>query len=133
MIRREFLWLGLAVAGVLMALPLGWISLILLLILPGLSVLLLLKDRITLSELIGISGTVSILFIPLAILATSPISVQLAGVLLGLLVVAIGLYGYVSRKQVMVETSDWQVQVITVLIFLIVLVIIIKTFVIDER
>lgn len=130
--RRE-LWLGLAAAGILMMLPLSWLSLVLLLFLPGLAILLLLKERVTLSELIGISGTLSVLFFPLAILLVSPVSVTLAGVLLGWVVVAIGAYGFWKGKQVSVDTSDWQIQVVAALIFLIVLVITLKTFVIDDR
>lgn len=130
--RREF-WLGLSAAGLLMMLPLSWLSYILLLTLPGLAILLLLKDRVTLSELIGISGTLSILFLPLAILFISPVSVRLAGVLLGLVVVVAGIYGFWKRKTVTIDTSDWQVQVVATLIFLIVLIITMKTFVITDQ
>lgn len=130
--RREF-WLGLSAAGILMMLPLGWLSLILLLVLPGLAVLLLLKERITLSELVGISGTLSVLFFPLAILIVSPVSVRLAGILLGLVVIAAGVFGFWKRKKIEIDTSDWPVQIITVLIFLIVLFISLKTFVITDQ
>ncbi|WP_424356917.1 DUF2298 domain-containing protein [Methanocella sp. MCL-LM] len=130
--RREF-WLGLSVAGVLMMLPLSWLTLVLLLVLPGLAILLLLKDKVTLSELIGVSGTLSILFLPLAILFISPVSVRYAGVLLGVMVILAGLYGFWKRKTVTVDTSDWQVQVVATLIFLIVLIITMKTFVITAE
>lgn len=130
--RRE-VWLGLAAAGVLMVLPLSWLSLILLLILPGLAVFLLLKEKVRLAELIGVSGTLSLLIFPLALVLTSPLSVRFAGVLLGLIVVAIGLYGFWKRKEISVDTTDWQVQVVAALIFLVVLAITLKTFVIDDR
>ncbi|CAJ38127.1 DUF2298 domain-containing protein [Methanocella arvoryzae] len=130
--RREY-WLGLTLAGLGMMLPLGWLTFVLLLVIPGLAILLLLKDRMTLSELIGVSGTLSILVFPLVILFISPVSVRLAGILLGLIVIAAGFYGFWKRKTITVDTSDWQVQVIAALIFLIVLFIMLKTFVITDK
>lgn len=130
--RREY-WFLLSLSGLLLILPLGWLSLVALLVLPGLAVLFLLKDKCTLTELIGYAGTLSVLFLPLAVLVSSLLSVKYAGILLGLIVIIIGLYQYYRKAGLSIDTGDWPVMLIAFLIFLVVLAISMKTFVIDDR
>jgi hypothetical protein len=129
--KREY-WLALSLAGLLMMMPLGWASLALLLFVPGLSILLLIKDRTSLVELIAFSFTISILMFPLAVLVTSQFAPHIAPYVLGIIAIAAGLYNYSRSAGLEIEKSDWPVMAVALLIFALVFVISLKMFAISD-
>lgn len=129
--KREY-WLGLAAAGVLMMMPLSWLTLILLLTIPGLCAFLLLKEKFSLVESTAFSLTFSILAFPIVVLLSSTIAMHTAAMALGLFVIAIGIYKYRKNGTVRLDVSDWPVLALAAALFVIVLFIMLKTFVFTE-
>lgn len=128
--KREY-WLGLALAGFLMMLPLGPLQLLLLLSVPGFAVLLWLKDRFDAVELVAYSFTLSILTFSISTVAVNLAGIPHAGALvLGLFVVATGLYYHHKNASVELTESTrlWPVLGIALFIFLAVLYITSLTF-----
>ncbi len=73
---KNVYWLALAVAGVLMALPLSWLSFGLLLFIPGLSAYTLIRKRYNLVELVMLSFTLSLVLFALTTLVTMAMGVH---------------------------------------------------------
>lgn len=129
--RREY-WLALAIAGFLTMLPLGWLALALILIVPGLAVFLLLKDKFDLVELVACSLTLSILLFPLATVIGSVFAMHLGPLLLGLTTIGIALYKYSKNEAVEIERKGWHVLALALIILLIVFYITLKTFTLTD-
>lgn len=128
--KREY-WLALAVAGFLTMLPLGPVQFALLLFVPGLTLLVLLKDRFDLVELVAYSFTLSILIFPLTVLAAWFFGIWHAGaMLLGLLAIAVAAYKYFRDPSIefVSPRSQWPVLAIALFIAAVVLFITLKTF-----
>jgi hypothetical protein len=129
---RRAIWALLLVAGCIIALPLGWISYIVIAFAPGFAILSLIKKDLTITELIGISATLSVLLLPLAILLSSVVSIRYAGLLLGGVTAAAGLYHIARGSSLRVNFGDWPVLALATPIFIIVLLITMKTFVLGD-
>lgn len=127
------LWLGLMIAGVLIMLPMGWITYALLAVVPGFALLSLARKDMSIAGLFGISGSLSVVLLPLAILLSSIISIGMAGYAIGLFVAAAGMYRFLERRPCLrIDFSDWPVLALALPIFLIVLLIVGQTFVISD-
>jgi hypothetical protein len=111
-----------------MAVSTGWLSLVLLLSLPGLSLLTLFKKQLTLVELVAIPLTLSVLLFPMAVLVASPVSMYAAPALLGLMTAAIALYQWAKGADIQIERSDMLPLLAGVAVFGIVLLVTLKTF-----
>lgn len=125
--KREY-WLALALSGLLMMLPAGWLSFVLLLFVPGLALFFLLKDKFSIVELVAFSFTLSILLFPLVVLVSSIVTAHMAVLILGLMVIATGLYLYRKGSVAVMDRSDWPVLAVAALLFAIVLLITLRTF-----
>lgn len=125
--RREA-WLLLPLVGLLSILPLGWATFFLLLFIPGFSLASLFKEKFTLAEIVAIPFTLSVLIIPVAALVTSPLPFRSTPVILWLMAAAIGLYNYRKGKSLSIEKSQTAALAISAAIFLIVLLVSLKTF-----
>jgi hypothetical protein len=130
-LKREA-WLLLPVLGLLAALPLGWPSFILLFFIPGFSIASLFKEKFTLVEAVAISLTVSILVIPMTALVTAPLPYHTAPYLLVLVAAIIGLYNYMSGRELNIEKESLAGLGIAAVLFLVVLLISLKTFSFQE-
>ncbi len=102
-------WLALALAGILMALPLSWLSFTLLLFVPGFSVYVLIRKKYGLVELVALSFTISLVLFAMTTLATMLIGFHGAPYLLGGLAVATGLYSFYKKRDFVIEASYWPV------------------------
>ncbi|BAI62089.1 conserved hypothetical protein [Methanocella paludicola SANAE] len=129
--RREA-WLILALSGIISILPIGWASFVLLLFIPGFSVASLFKEKFTLAEIVAIPLALSIVLIPVSAVVTSPLPYHLAPLALCLLTVIIGFYNYWKNRPLTVQVSDTKPMGIAVVIFLIVLLVSLKTFHIED-
>ncbi len=130
---KRMLWVGLMIAGALIMLPAGWITYALLTIVPGFALLSLVRKEVTIAELFGISASLSILLFPMAVLLSSIVSVHMAGIAIGSLVVVTGMYKFIGNAPgLQVDFSDWPVLAIAVPIFLLVLLVVSQTFVIND-
>jgi hypothetical protein len=105
-VRPEY-WLALALAGVLMALPLSWLSFALLMFVPGFSVYVLIRKKYGFVELVALSFTVSLVLFALATLATMAIGIHGAPYLLGGLAVVTGLYSFYKKRDFAMEANYW--------------------------
>jgi hypothetical protein len=105
--RNEY-WLALAAAGVLMALPLSWLSFGLLLFVPGLSAYVLIRDRFRIVELVTLSFTLSLVLFALVTLVTMAAGVHGAPVLLGAFAIAVSLYRFVKHDEAVLEGDGWK-------------------------
>lgn len=127
------LWVLLMVAGALIMLPLGWVTYGLLALVPGFALFTLARRETSIAELCGISASLSVLLLPLAILLSSVISVRMAGLAIGGFVVLAGVYQFLGRRPgIKVDFVDWPVLVLAVPVFLIVLLVVSRTFVIND-
>ena len=132
--RREY-WLALALAGILTMLPLGPLRLALLLFVPGLSALVLLKERFDAVELLAYSFTLSVLAFPLVVLLAYFGGIWHAGAfLLGLFAVAVAAYKYYRKASVELVRSRYDLAVFAgaAIVFIIVLFLIMKSFVLTS-
>ncbi len=129
---RRNAWLLLSLSGLLSVLPLGWLTLALIVFIPGFSLASLFKEKFTLAEIVAIPLTLSILTIPMAAMVTSPLPFHATYLLLGLIAVIIGLYNYGKNRALSIERSGWASVIIAALIFIIVLIISLKTFHIQD-
>jgi uncharacterized membrane protein len=130
--RREY-WVVLALAGLLTMLPLGPLRLALLLFVPGFAVLVLLKERFDIIELVAYSFTLSIMAFPLVVLLAYFGGIWHAGaVLLGLFAIAVAAYKFHRRSGIEIVTSrvSWAVLAIALVVFAIVLFLIMKSFIV---
>jgi len=130
--KREY-WIALALAGFLMMLPLGPLRLILLLFVPGFSVLVLLKERFDAVELVAYSFTLSILAFPIVVLLAYFGGVWHSGAfLLGLFAIAVAAYKYHRNSSIELAKArfSWPVLAAAVLVFAVVLFLILKTFIV---
>lgn len=125
--RKEYWLLGVA-GAILIALPLGWISLALLLYLPGFALTTLLKKKFTLVEAAAIPVTVSLIAIPFAAFSSSTMMPHGAAPLLAITVAAISIYHYHRSAEITVDTSDRLALAAGIALFLIVLGAAIRTF-----
>jgi len=128
--RREY-WLALAVAGLLTMLPLGPLQLALLMFVPGFALLVLLRERFDLVELLAYSFTLSILIFPLTVLAAWFLGVWHAGAMaLGLLAIGVAAHKYLKGADMglTVERGQWPVVAIALFILVVVLYTTLKTF-----
>ncbi|HEY3273134.1 MAG TPA: hypothetical protein VGJ92_05195 [Methanocella sp.] len=116
-------WLALAVAGVLMALPLSWLSLGLLLFVPGLSAYTLIRKRFRLVELVALSFTLSLVLFALTTLVTMAVGVHGAPVVLGAFAVIVSLYHFSKRKTADLDAKGWQALALAIVIAAIVLLV----------
>ncbi|MCD1295518.1 hypothetical protein CUJ83_10955 [Methanocella sp. CWC-04] len=132
--KREY-WLVLAFAGLLLMMPLGWLSFALLLLLPGLSVFLLLKKKFSAVELAASSFTLSILIFPLTVFITSMFAMHTAPYLLGIFVIATGLYKFNRNDgiELDVNKNEYQVMAVAAFIFIVVLLISLKMFAVTDN
>jgi hypothetical protein len=126
-VRREY-WLVLAASGAAMALLPGWPAFALLLFVPGFSLTSLLKEKLTLVELLALPATFSILLLPLATLLLSPFTVRATAFALGSFAIAVGIYQYWKKADLHIERSDLTPALIAGLIFFVVLVVSLRTF-----
>ena len=127
------LWFGLMIAGVLIMLPLGWLTYALLAVVPGFALLSLARKESTIAGLCGLSATLSVLLLPLAMLLSSFISIRIAGLALGGFVVVVGIYKFLGRQSdLRIDFSDWPVLALAVPVFLVVLFVVGQTFVIND-
>jgi hypothetical protein len=108
MLFRNEYWLALAVAGVLMALPLGWLSFGLLLFVPGLSAYVLIRKRYNIVELVTLSFTLSLVLFALATLVTLAADVHGAPLALGAFAVIVSLYQFSKHKTAELNAKGWQ-------------------------
>ncbi len=129
---RRAIWVGLFVAGAIIALPLGWLSYALIVFAPGFAMLSIAKKEMTITELAGISATLSILLLPLAIMLSSLVSIRYAGLLLGGVAVAAGLYHMSRDTRLRIDVHDWPVLALALPVFIIVLLVTMKTFVLGD-
>jgi uncharacterized membrane protein len=132
--RREY-WLLLALAGLLAMFPLGPVQLALLLSVPGFALLVLIKERFDVVELVAYSFTLSILVFPLAVLIAWFLGIWHAGaVLLGLTAIAVAAQKYYRGASIELVQAKyrWPVLGIALLIFAIVLFISLKTFTLTD-
>lgn len=129
---RRAVWVLLLVAGAIIALPLGWLSYVMIAFAPGFAMLSLAKKDLTIAELAGISATLSVLLLPLAILLSSVISIRYAGLLLGGITAAAGFYQLARSSCLQVDFHDWPVLALAVPVFIIVLLVTMKTFVLGD-
>lgn len=107
-VRNEYwLGLGLVLAGVLMALPLGWLSFALLLFVPGFSALVLARKKYGLVELVALSLTLSLVLFALATLVTVAFGVHGAPYLLGAFAVAVGIFRFVKKVPFSIDADSW--------------------------
>ncbi len=125
---RRNAWLLLSLLGLLSILPLGWLTFVLLVFIPGFSLASLFKEKFTLAEIVAIPLTLSILAIPMAAMVSSPLPFHATSILLGLTAAIIGLYNYWKNRALSIERSGRSSLIISVFIFLIVLIISLKTF-----
>ncbi len=133
--RREY-WAALALAGLLAMLPLGPLQLVLLLFVPGFALLVVLKERFDLVELIAYSFTLSILIFPLMALIAWFLGAMHAGALfVGLLAIAVAAYKYRRGSGIglAVPRGQWPALAIALFIFVVVLYITLKTFVLTPE
>jgi uncharacterized membrane protein len=130
-LRREA-WLILALSGIISILPLGWASFVLLLFIPGFSVASLFKEKFTLTEIVVIPLTLSIVLIPVSALISSPLPYHLAPLALCLLAVVTGLYNYWKSRPLTIQNTETTPVAIGVVIFLIVLLISLKTYHLED-
>jgi uncharacterized membrane protein len=114
-LRTEY-WLALAIAGVLMTLPLSWLSFGLLLFIPGLSAYTLISKRYNLVELVTLSFTLSLVLFALTTLITMAIGVHGAPVILGAFAVIVSLYHFTKRNTAAVEMKGWHALVLAIVI-----------------
>ena len=105
-VRPEF-WLVLVLAGVLMALPLSWLSFVLLLFVPGFSLYVLIRKNYGLAELVALSFTLSLVIFALTTLVTMAIGVHGAPYLLGGFAIIAGLYLFTKKREFVTGTNDW--------------------------
>ncbi len=117
-----------AVAACAMTVPAGWPSFALLLYLPGFSLLALVRQRLTLVELVALPATVSIILFPLAALIASPVSLDGGPVLLGLATAGVAAYHFIRGTRVEVERSGALPLLIGAVLFFAVLAVSLKTF-----
>lgn len=129
---KRAVWVLLLVAGAIIALPLGWLSYAMIAFAPGFAVLSLAKKELTIAEMAGISATLSILLLPLAILLSSVVSIFYAGLLLGSLTAAAGIYHIARNSSLRIDFHDWPVLALAVPVFIIVLLVTMKTFVLGD-
>ncbi|OPY26161.1 MAG: hypothetical protein A4E28_02619 [Methanocella sp. PtaU1.Bin125] len=130
---KRMAWLLLVAAGAIIALPLGWLSFAMILFAPGFAALSIAKKELTVSELAGLSATLSVLLLPLAVLLSSPISVFYAGLLLGVLTAATGIYHLARDTRLRIDFRDWPVLALAVPVLMIVLLVTMKTFILDDN
>ncbi len=102
---RRAVWALLLAAGYVIALPLGWISYLAIAFAPGFAILSLVKKEMTIAELAGISATLSVLLLPLAILLSSIISIRYAGLFLGGMTIAAGIYHILRSSDLRIRFS----------------------------
>jgi hypothetical protein len=121
-VRKEF-WLALAAAGVLMALPLSWLSFGLLLFIPGLAAYTLIRKRYSLVELVTLSFTLSLVLFALATLVTMAAGVHGAPLALGAFTVIVSLYRLISREEAVLAGDGWKALAVAVVIAAIVFVV----------
>ena len=127
------LWFGLMIAGVLIMLPFGWLTFALLAVVPGFALLSLARKVSTIAGLCGLSATLSVLLLPLAMLLSSFISIRIAGIAIGGFVVVVGIYKFLGgQSDLRIDFSDWPVLALAVPVFLTVLYIVGQTFVITD-
>jgi hypothetical protein len=130
---KRVLWVGLMIAGVLIMLPLGWPAYALLSVVPGFALLTLAKKELTVAGLCGLSATLSILLFPLALLLSSLISIHITGLVIGVFVVAAGIFQFLGKQpELRIDYCDWPVLALAVPVFLVVLFIVGQTFVIND-
>ena len=120
---RNVYWLALAVAGVLMALPLSWLSFGLLLFIPGLSAYTLIRKRYNLVELVTLSFTLSLVLFALTTLVTLAMGVHGAPVALGAFAVIVSLYQFSKHTTADLDTKGWQALALAIVIAAIVLLV----------
>ena len=120
--RNEY-WLALAVAGVLMALPLSWLSFGLLLFIPGLAAYTLIRKRYNLVELVTLSFTLSLVLFALTTLVTMAVGMHGAPVALGAFAVIVSLYQFSKRKTADLEVKGWHALALAIVIAAIVLLV----------
>jgi len=119
------------VSGLLIMLPLGKILLPLILFFPGLSIYILVRDEVSIVELLGASVTLSILIVPvltvLAYLFHIPTSI-----LLGILVIVLSTISLNGAIKVSMDKEEQRTIVIAILIALCALLPLLSTFTIDD-
>ena len=132
--KRDY-WIFLFLAGFLLMLPLGPLLFLLLLFVPGFAMLVLIKERFDIVELIAYSATLSILVFPLVVLLAYFGGIWHAGAfLLGLFVMAVAAYKYYRKAGIELVKSrlQWPVAGIALFIFAVVLYITLKTFTLTD-
>lgn len=130
--RREY-WLVMVAGALLMALPMGWVSLAPALFLPGFAFATLLKKEFTIAELFAISVTVSLIAIPFAAIAASPVMPHGSAPLLSVISIAIFIYHYMGSAVIKVDMSDRLALLAGVALFFVVLLAAIRTFHITDE
>ncbi|MDY6932423.1 MAG: DUF2298 domain-containing protein, partial [Halobacteriota archaeon] len=122
------------VSGLLIMLPIGKLLIPLILILPGLSVYILVRDKVSIVELLGASITLSILIFPvatvLAYLFHLPTSIFLG---IFLIVISIVLRKKNEKVSITMEDEDKRVIAIAIFVALFVLFPLLSTFTIGEE
>lgn len=101
------LWLAMAAAGMLMALPLGWVSFGLLLFVPGFAAYTLIRKKYGLAELVTLSFTLSIVLFALVTMVTMMAGVHGAPLALGAFTVIVSLYKLVIREEAAFAGNGW--------------------------